>query len=113
MFNSSIECQSLQETQNTIGMLPVGAASTPYRSIAIFDIQPGQDDIVATFSVKIGGITVRKVSLRRGRNDSTYINFPAFKNEHGRWAPVVEILSPALEAAVRQEIYQAVGEVVR
>lgn len=111
MLNSSIASQPLQETQDTL--LPLGNASTPYRSIVVSDIQPGKDDTIATFTVKIGSVIVRKVSLRRGRNDSIYVNYPSFKNEHGRWVHLVEIVSPSLEAAVNQEIHKAVSEVVR
>jgi len=94
-------------------LLPVGTPTTPYRSITVTDIQPGAGDCIASFTLKVGSVLVRKVTLRRGRNNSTYINFPSFKNDHGRWLHFVEIISPALEAAVRQEIYRAVGEVVR
>jgi hypothetical protein len=91
-------------------MLPV-AADTPYKSIQVTEIQPGQDDTVATFTVKIGSVLVRRVSLRRGRGDSIFVNWPSFKNEHGRWVHLVEIVSPSLEAAVREEIHRACSEV--
>ena len=94
-------------------LLPVGSPSTPYRSIAVTNITPGQEDVVATFDVKIGGVVVRQVSLRRGRNNSTYVNYPNYKNDDGKWVHLVEIISPALESAVCQEIYRAVGEVAR
>lgn len=95
-------------------LLPVGTNDTgPYRAIIVTNIQPGNDDEIASFDVKIGGVLVRRVSLRKGRNDSTYVNFPSHKNEHGRWVHVVEITSPALDVAVRQEIVRAVSEAVR
>lgn len=109
MIKNTIKCQPLQQPQDT---LPVGPA-TPYKSIAVTNIQPGQGDEIASFDVKIGSVLVRKVTLRRGRGNSVYTNFPRFRNEHGRWMPCVEITSPALEAAVRDEIHRAVSEVVR
>ena len=94
-------------------LLPVGPESTPYKSIAVSEIQPGQGDTIASFTLKIGSVVVRKVSLRRGRSNTTYVNYPSHKNEEGRWVHLVEIISPALECAVREEIYRAVGEVTR
>lgn len=94
-------------------MLPVGSDATPYRAITVTGVQPGEGDTIATFNVKVGSVIVRKVTLRRGRGNSTYVNYPATKDEYGRWVHLVEIVSPALEAAVRAEIYRAVGEVVR
>jgi hypothetical protein len=94
-------------------MLPVGNSSTPYKSIAVTEIAPGDGDTIATFTVKIGSVLVRKVSLRRGRNDSIFVNYPSYKNEHGRWVSFVEVTSPALEVAVREEIHKACSEVAR
>lgn len=111
MINDNITRQAPQEPQ--VELLPVGNGSTPYKSITASNVQPGQGDVIATLDLKVGSILIRRVSVRRGRGDATFVNYPSRKNKHGKWLPLVEILSPALETAVREEIYRAVGEVVR
>lgn len=94
-------------------MLPVGAPETPYRSVTISDIVPGQDDVVATFSVRIGGVLIRRASLRKGRGNATFVNYPSVKTESGKWIHLFEIVSPSLEAHVTKTIHQAISEATR
>ncbi len=92
---------------------PNPTVDNPNRAIVVSDIHPGQDDVIATFTVKIGSVLVRRVQLRRGRNDAVYINYPSYKNEFGRWVHLVEIITPSLEEGVNEAIYAAVSEVMR
>lgn len=83
------------------------------KTIQVTNIRLGQGDIIATLDVRVGGIFIRNVSLRRGRGDTIYVNYPSFRNEHGRWVHSIEITSPQLEAYLREEIFRAVTEAVR
>jgi hypothetical protein len=107
-----ILAQSVNTPQEPQDILPV-ATNTQYRTIAVTNIVVGQDDTVATFDLKIGGVLVRRCSLRCGRGNATYINYPSQKDDSGRWVHLFEIVSPSLESAVRQAIHAAVAEVVR
>lgn len=103
---------SLQEAKSG-EMLPLGQQDTPYKSVVVSDIVPGDADTIATFSLRIGGIKINRATLRQGRNHSVFLNFGSFKNRHGRWVDLIEIVSPALEAHVRQTVERAVSEAVR
>lgn len=105
------QVNTLQAPQDTL--LPLGTTSTPYRSIVVSNVKMGEGDVIATMDVKIGSVIVRNVSLRRGRGNSTHVNYPAFKNEDGRWVHLVEIVSPALESAVNAEIFKAASGATR
>lgn len=93
-------------------LLPLGTGA-PYSTVEITEVERGKDDEIATFTVRIGGIKIRRVSLRQGRNNSVFLNYPSFQNKHGRWTHYIEIVSPSLDAFVRQQVERAVGEVVR
>lgn len=84
-----------------------------YRSIAVTNVRLGQGDTVATLDLKVGGVFIRRVHLRRGRGGSVYLNFPSFKNEHGRWLSFVEITSQPLADAINHAVMAAVAEVER
>jgi hypothetical protein len=83
----------------------------PYQAIAVSDIQRGKGAVIATFTLKIGGIFVRNVTLRRSRRGATYLNFPSYRNEHGRWVHLVEIRSQKLEDFIQQAAHKAISEV--
>ncbi len=83
------------------------------RTIEVTDVARGTGDILATCTARIGGVTIRGVTVRRGRGNATYINYPSRKDSHGRWLHLVVITSPGLEAAVRDAVLRAVSEVTR
>jgi DNA-binding cell septation regulator SpoVG len=80
--------------------------------VEVSDIERCEGDIIASFSLRIGGILIRQCSLRQGRG-SVYLNFPSRKDEQGRWIHLVEVITPTLENFLQDIIHKAVAEVVR
>lgn len=97
---------------NSILENPVSDKTSPQKAIQVSNIRPGVGDDIAICSVKIGGLFIRSVIVRRGRGGHTYVNFPSVRQGDG-WVKLVEITSPQLLAAVEQEIYRAISEALR
>jgi len=83
-----------------------------YRVIAVSNVRVGDGDTIATLDLKLGGLLIHDVKVRRGRQGATYINLPRIRVD-GKWVDAIEILSPALEDFVRQTVYRAVAEATR
>ena len=83
-----------------------------YQSIAATNIQPGEGDIIATCDLKVGGLLIHHVRVRRGRNGSAFVNLPSIRM-NGHWIDAVEITSVPLRDACRQVVLAAVAEVTR
>jgi hypothetical protein len=81
-----------------------------YQAIAVTNLQPGSGSVIARCDLKLGGIFVRNVTLRRGRNNSTFLNFPSYRNKEGKWIHLVELVSPALTDFVTTAIHRAISE---
>jgi hypothetical protein len=84
-----------------------------YRSIAVSNVRAGEGDVIATCDVRCGGIFIRNVCVRRGRNNSTFVNYPSARDKHGHLVKLIEVTSPQLEEAIRQVVLAAAAEVTR
>ena len=83
-----------------------------YRSIAALNVAPGIGDLICTLDLKIGGLTIRQICVRRGRKDVVYVNFPRARIGD-KWVDVIEVTSTSLLAACRQVALAAALEVIR
>lgn len=87
--------------------------NTPaYQSIVASNIQPGEGDVVATCDLKVGGLLIRRVKVRRGRQGATYVNLPSVRLDD-LWTDTIEFTSKPLEAACYQAVLAAVAEATR
>lgn len=88
---------------------------TPQKQRPLFEvlcIEPGSGSIIAICSLRLGGLTIYGVCVRRGRGGSTYVNMPSVRRQ-GRWAPAVELVSDKLRSSVEAEVLRAVAAVTR
>jgi DNA-binding cell septation regulator SpoVG len=85
--------------------------TTPYHSIAVTDLQLGEDALIATCNLKVGGLLIHHVKVRRGRN-GIFVNLPSIRI-NGHWIDAVEITSAPLRDACRQVVLAAVTETTR
>lgn len=83
--------------------------SDPRSTVRVLSSVKGEGPLIATVDVKVGGLLIRRVKVRRGRNNFTYVDFPSVRdNETGKWIHYIEFSSKALEEFVRANILQAV-----
>ncbi len=80
---------------------------TPKRCIEVTSLEPGlTPGLLATVTVRVGGIVIRGVRVtNQGRG--TFVNYPARKID-GDWIELVEIVSPALRAAIAEVVLATV-----
>src|SRR4051794_18522516 len=77
----------------------------PRQAISVLSVEPGEGDLLGTVDIKIGGLILRQLKVRRGRGESIFLNLPSVKNkETGQRHVLYEITSPFLEEAARKEI---------
>ena len=86
--------------------------TSSFRTIAAINVQRGDGDIIATCDLKVGGLLIRGVRVRRGRQGTTYVNFPR-RHVNGQWVDIIEITSTPVGDACRQVVLNAAAEVNR
>jgi hypothetical protein len=92
--------------------IEIRGSEPSYQTIVASNVRRGDGNLIATCDLKIGGIFIRGVRVRRGRAGSVFINYPSTRLGDN-WVKLVEITSRPLEEAVRQVVLKAVGEATR
>lgn len=99
---------SIQHCVNPINRTASCSNSEPHEQlVAVLNITRGVGPLVATCDVKLGGVLIRGVRVRRGRG-GMFVNMPSVRDrETGAWTQIVE-LNPHMADLARQAVERAV-----
>lgn len=75
--------------------------------IEVTNLRPGHGSLLLVFDLRVGDILIFDMTMRQGRGQATYINFPS-KRVGGVWRPMAKVLAPDLLDAVRTAVLLSV-----